>query len=143
MASQDVRKFTPVSYRTSALWGRCPALTPLLQLITPSRASGTADHVRSLDDQLESNLDNKICYKVFYGQIVRFQRLCSFKHHFEERACFLLKILLERHYNLKFLKREFCKAVEKYISEFQRWAIPVSIHEWFEGLASRINSNND
>ena len=92
---------------------------------------------------LESNLDDKICYKVFYGQIVRFQRLCSFKHHFEERACFLLKILLERHYNLKFLKREFCKAVEKYISEFQRWAIPVSIHEWFEGLASRINSNND
>ena len=26
-------------------WGRCPALTP-------SRASGTADHVRSLDDLL-------------------------------------------------------------------------------------------
>ena len=48
--SQDVWKFTPVSYRTSALWGRCPALTPLLQLITPSRALGTADHVRSLDD---------------------------------------------------------------------------------------------
>ena len=22
----DVRKFTPVSYRTSVLWGRCPAL---------------------------------------------------------------------------------------------------------------------
>ena len=50
MPSQDVWKFTPVSYRTSALWGRCPALTPLLQVITPGRASGTADHVRSLDD---------------------------------------------------------------------------------------------
>ena len=48
--SKDVWKFTPVSYRTSALWGRCPALTILLQLITPSRASGTADHVRSLDE---------------------------------------------------------------------------------------------
>ena len=47
---QDVSKFPPVSYRTSALWGRCPALSPLLHLITPSRASGTADHVRSLDD---------------------------------------------------------------------------------------------
>ena len=42
--------FAPVSYRTLALWGCCPALTPLPQLITPSRASGTADHVRSLDD---------------------------------------------------------------------------------------------
>ena len=41
-----------VCYWTSALWGRCPALTPLLQLITPSRASGTADHVRCLDDLL-------------------------------------------------------------------------------------------
>ena len=50
MPSQDVWKFTPVSYRTSALWGRCPALTSIFQLITPSRASGTADHVRSLDD---------------------------------------------------------------------------------------------
>ena len=48
--SQDVWKFTTVSYRTSALWGRCPALTPLLHWITPSRASGTADHVRSLDN---------------------------------------------------------------------------------------------
>ena len=50
VSSQDVRKFTSVSYRTSALWGRYPALTPLLQLITPSGTSGTADHVRSLDD---------------------------------------------------------------------------------------------
>ena len=48
--SQDVWKFTPVSYRTSALWGRCPALTPLLHLITATRATGTADHARSLDD---------------------------------------------------------------------------------------------
>ena len=39
-----------MTYRTSAFWGRCPALSPLLQLITSSRASGTADHVRSLDD---------------------------------------------------------------------------------------------
>ena len=52
MPSQDIRKFTPVSYRISALWGRCPALTPPLQLITPSRESGTADHVQSLDDLL-------------------------------------------------------------------------------------------
>ena len=41
--SQDVWKFTPLFYRTSTLWGRCPALTPLLQLIALNRASGTAD----------------------------------------------------------------------------------------------------
>ena len=49
-AWHHIRKFTPVSYRTLALWGRCPAFTQLLQLIISSRASSTADHVRSLDD---------------------------------------------------------------------------------------------
>ena len=44
MPSQDVWKLTP-------------ALTPNLQLITPSRASGTADHVRSLDDLLVSVIE--------------------------------------------------------------------------------------
>ena len=48
----DVRKFTPVSYRSSSLWGPCPALTPLLKLIIPSRELGTADHVQVLDDLL-------------------------------------------------------------------------------------------
>ena len=52
VAPQDVWKFTPVSYRTSALWGRCPALTSPLHLNTSSRATGTIDHVRSLDDLL-------------------------------------------------------------------------------------------
>ena len=31
MPSQNVWKFIPVFYRISALGGRCPALTPLLQ----------------------------------------------------------------------------------------------------------------
>ena len=48
MPSEDIRKFTPVSYRTSAFWSCYPAPTPLLQQITPSRAWGTADHTRSL-----------------------------------------------------------------------------------------------
>ena len=52
MPSKDVWKFTSVSTKTSTLWGRSVALTPLLPLITPSRASGTADHVQSLDDLL-------------------------------------------------------------------------------------------
>ena len=38
-----IRKFTPVFNRTCPALP-CPALTPLLQLMTPSRASGTADN---------------------------------------------------------------------------------------------------
>ena len=41
---------SPVFYRTSVVWSHCPALTSLLHWITPRRESGTADHVRSLDD---------------------------------------------------------------------------------------------
>ena len=56
MPPQDVWKFPPVFYRTLALWGCCPALTPPLYWIAPSRASGTADHVRSLDDLFSTYL---------------------------------------------------------------------------------------
>ena len=53
LGRKDVRNFCPcVLYRTSVLWGRCPALTLLHQLIAPSRVLGTADHVQSLDDQV-------------------------------------------------------------------------------------------
>ena len=94
-------------------------------------------HVISLPF-LASNLDTKICYKVFYGQIVRFQRLCSFIIDFEERTKFLLDILLNRGYKGFLLKREFCKAVEKYIGEFQKWVIPSNFQNWFDQIS---NSN--
>ena len=35
---------------------------------------------------LSSNLDNGICYRVFYGQIIRFQRLTSYRKDFEVRT---------------------------------------------------------
>ena len=48
---------------------------------------------------LESNLDNIICYRVFYGQVIRFQRLCSVMMDFEERTRFLAGILIDRGYD--------------------------------------------
>ena len=80
---------------------------------------------------LESNLDSRICYRVFYGQVVRFQRLSTFREHFEERVKFLADILLARGYKRVFLQRQFCRAVGKYISEFQKWALPLDISAWF------------
>ena len=94
-------------------------------------------HVISLPF-LDSNLDTRICYKVFYGQIVRFQRLCSFRIDFEERTKFLLDILLNRGYKGFLLKREFCKAVEKYIGEFHKWDLPLNFQNWFD-LISNTN----
>ena len=35
---------------------------------------------------LESNIDNGLCYRVFYSQVIRFQRLCSNCSGFETRT---------------------------------------------------------
>ena len=74
---------------------------------------------------LESNLDNKISYRVFYGQVVRFQRLTSHRVDFEFRVKFLADILLSRNYLRRQLEKEFCKAVEKYLVEFLKWPLPL------------------
>ena len=80
---------------------------------------------------LESNLDSKICYRVFYGQVIRFQRLSTFREHFEGRTKFLADILIARGYRRDYLQKQFCKAVSKYISEFQKWTLPLDISSWF------------
>ena len=95
-------------------------------------------HVISLPF-LDSNLDTQICYRVFYGQIVRFQRLCSYRQDFEVRAKFLLDILINRGYKLHLLRRQFCRAIEKYISVFQKWDIPLNFKSWFDDIS---NSNS-
>ena len=80
---------------------------------------------------LQSNLDNKICYNVFYGQVIRFQRLSSLRSDFEDRVKFLATILLDRSYRLSLLKKQFCRSVEKYSQEFQKWDIPSDLGKWF------------
>ena len=80
---------------------------------------------------LESNLDSGVCYRVFYGQTVRFQRLCTHRVDFEERIRFLLEVLKGREYEVRLLCRQFCRAVEGYLPVFQRWDIPVDLGVWF------------
>ena len=80
---------------------------------------------------LESNLDTNICYNVFYGQIVRFQRLTSLREDFEARVKFLATILIKRGYNINFLCKRFTKAIDKYGSEFQKWSLPLDLKSWF------------
>ena len=63
---------------------------------------------------LETNIDKKICYKVFYGQVIRYQRLCTHLSAFEERTKTLLHILISRHYKFNKLRQEFCRAIERF-----------------------------
>ena len=85
---------------------------------------------------LESNLDKGVCYRVFYGQVVRFQRLCTYREDFELRTRHLLDLLCERGYKVSLLGRQFCRAVDKYISDFQQWELPTDVRGWFRNIAS-------
>ena len=87
---------------------------------------------------LESNLDTRICYNVFYGQVIRIQRLTSLKEDFETRVNFLAGILIRRGYDRKLLSKQFCRSIDKYSSEFQKWSLPLNLKSWFFQL---ININ--
>ena len=80
---------------------------------------------------LESNLSSRVCYLVFFGQILRFSRLCSKKEDFINRVERLGKILLERGYEFKRLRSEFCKVIDKYRTIFEKWGTPLDSYQWF------------
>ena len=75
-------------------------------------------------------MDGKVCYRVFYGQVVRFQRLCTYREDFESRTRYLLGVLKERGYKLSLLGRQFSRAVAKYIVDF-----PLDIVSWFRTIS--------
>ena len=85
---------------------------------------------------LGSNLDNNICYRVFYGQIIRFQRLTSDREDFEVGARSLANILIARGYKENKLKTQFSKAINKYMFEFYKWDIPSDLQSWFDQIIS-------
>ena len=87
---------------------------------------------------LETNIDRRICYKVFYGQIIRYQRLCSHITGFEERIKILIDTLINRNYKFNKLQREFCQAIESYIVQFQIWPIPLDFKIWFLNISRGI-----
>ena len=90
----------------------------------------------------DSNINDGICYKVFYGQILRYQRLCSAQDDFKTRVRHLGISLLNRGYRLGRLEKEFRQVVEKYRFEFERWDIPSNSQIWFHNIFSNSQNNN-
>ena len=83
---------------------------------------------------LDSNINENVCYLVFYSQILRYQRLCSHMGNFNERVKVLGDILLKRGYNYAKLKREFVKVINKYRHEFERWGLTSDVNDWFYNI---------
>ena len=80
---------------------------------------------------LESNINERICYLFFYGQVLRFQWLSTYRSDFESRCRKLEGVLIARGYNRQRLGREFCRVIGKYLGEFQRWEVPLNFPYWF------------
>ena len=85
---------------------------------------------------LESNIDKDLCYRVFYSQIIRFERLSTHRTDFEQRTKFLGNILKERGYLSHALERQFSKCIIKYMAEFQKWELPLNVKGWFGDIFS-------
>ena len=83
---------------------------------------------------LESNINESVCYLVFYSQILRYQRLCSHIGDFNERVKILGDILFQRGYNYAKLKREFVRVIGKYRHEFERWEMISNVNDWFDNI---------
>ena len=90
---------------------------------------------------LESNMAEKICYKVFYSQVLRYQRLSSYQVDFEDRVRLLADILLRRRYERNRLARELRQVIGNYRSEFERWSIPADSQLWFNSILLNHTNN--
>ena len=90
---------------------------------------------------LNSNISEKICYKVFYSQILRYQRLCTRKADFENRVKVLGEILIKREYKRDLLCKEFLRVLYNYRYEFERWELPSDGKLWFEKIFSNPPNN--
>ena len=83
---------------------------------------------------LESNLSSRVCYLVFFSQILRYARLTTNLIDFENRVNKLAQSLIDRGYRRNLLRREFCRVVDKYRTEFEKWTIPVNSSDWLNTI---------
>ena len=90
---------------------------------------------------LDSNISARICYKVFYSQILRYQRLCTFVNDFTDRTRLLANKLMQRGYERVRLAKEFRQVLGNYRSEFERWSIPTDSQFWFNDILDNPQTN--
>ena len=69
---------------------------------------------------IQSNIDSKICHKLFYSQVLRYERLSSHLEDFEDRVKMLGNMLLERGYKKEKLSREFRQVIGAYTTRLKK-----------------------
>ena len=70
---------------------------------------------------LESNIFTKICYSVFFGEVLRYLRICTRLMDFEERTRKLVSLLVGRGYVRSELAKQFIKVFFRYKVEVRKY----------------------
>jgi hypothetical protein len=78
---------------------------------------------------LESNVAEEMCYNVFFGQVLRFLRICTKLEDFMERAKLLADTLLERKYIKKKLATKLNQVLFRYRKEWNKFETKILPHE--------------
>ena len=78
---------------------------------------------------LESNVAEEMCYNIFFGQILRFLRICSKLEDFMERAKLLADTLIDRNYIKKKLATKLNQVLFRYQKEWSKFVTKILPHE--------------
>jgi sulfur relay (sulfurtransferase) DsrC/TusE family protein len=70
---------------------------------------------------LESNIVTDICYSVFFGEILRYLRICTKLIDFENRARMLVSMVTQRGYKRSELAKQFVKLFLRYRNEVTKY----------------------
>ena len=70
---------------------------------------------------LESNIVTDICYSVFFGEILRYLRICTRLIDFENRARMLVSMVTQRGYKRSELAKQFVKLFLRYKNEVKKY----------------------
>ena len=70
---------------------------------------------------LESNVAEEMCYYVYFGQILRFMRICSLLTDFRDRSSFLTHMLVLRGYAFDRLAKKFMEVMYRYRAEVVKY----------------------
>ena len=70
---------------------------------------------------LESNIAIEMCYYVYFGQVLRFLRICSALEDFKERSVFLTCLLQEKGYNNSRLASKFNEVLYRHKKDWLKF----------------------
>ena len=83
---------------------------------------------------LESNVAIEMCYYVYFGQILRFLRICTCLEDFKERSIFLTWLLQQRGYNNTRLASKFNEVLYRHKKDWFKFNGLIRVRDLMLGV---------